>query len=136
VAANLGLVMHATQRDAHELAAERVGDAAAKRGLADAWRANQAEDRALVRVGRLGQRRRIRRGSLAGRLLRLALGLHDAQLTHGEELDDALLDLLQPKVLVVECLLGERHIEAVIGALGPRQGEHPVNVVAQHDLFR
>jgi hypothetical protein len=39
VAADLGLVAHAAERHAHELAAERAGDRLADRGLADAGRA-------------------------------------------------------------------------------------------------
>ena len=47
VAADLGLVAHAAQRHAHELAARRPRDRLAERGLADAGRADEAEDRAL-----------------------------------------------------------------------------------------
>jgi hypothetical protein len=46
VAADLGLVAHAAQRHAHELAAGRLGDRLAERGLADAGRADEAQDRA------------------------------------------------------------------------------------------
>src|SRR5487761_2224290 len=109
-----------------------MGDAATQRGLADAWRPNQAENRAFVGARRLRQRRRIRRSALA---LRLPLRLHDTQLAHREKLDDALLDLLQPVMLTIECLLGKVHVEAVVAALTPRQRKHPVNVIAQHDLF-
>ena len=51
VAANLGLIVHAAQRDAGELAAQRAGNRMAQRGFADAWRANQTEDGAFVSVG-------------------------------------------------------------------------------------
>ena len=81
MAANLGLVAHAAERHAHELASGRLGDRLAERGLADAGRADQAEDRS---------------GQLVGALL------------HREVLDDALLDLLQAVVIGVEDLLGER----------------------------
>ena len=76
--ADLGLVAHAAERHAHELAAGRLGDRLAERGLADAGRADQAQDRP---------------GQLVGALL------------HGEILDDALLDLLQAVVIGVEDLL-------------------------------
>ena len=78
VAADLGLVAHAAERHAHELAAGRLRDRLAERGLADAGRPDQAQDRP---------------GQLVGALL------------HGEILDDALLDLLQAVVIVVEDLL-------------------------------
>jgi hypothetical protein len=61
----------------------RLGDRLAERGLADAGRADEAQDRAL-------------------QLVRRAL--------HGEILDDALLDLLQAVVIGVEHLLGDRQI--------------------------
>ncbi len=68
---DLRLVAHATEGDAHELAARRLGDGAAERGLADAGRADEAQDRASQLVG-------------------AAL--------HGEILDDAFLDLVEAVV--------------------------------------
>ncbi len=47
VAADLGLVAHAAQRDADELASQRPGDRLAERRLADPRRADEAEDRPL-----------------------------------------------------------------------------------------
>ena len=47
MAANLGLVVHAAQRDADELASQRARDRLAQRGLAHARRSDEAEDRAL-----------------------------------------------------------------------------------------
>ena len=79
VAADLGLVAHAAERQAHELAARRARDALGEAGLADAGRADEAEDRALE-------------------LLRERL--------HREVLEDALLDLLEAVVVLVEDLLG------------------------------
>ena len=75
VAADLGLVAHAAERDADELAAERARDRAAERGLADAGRADEAEDRALHVV---------------------------LELAHREVLEDALLHLLEAVVILVE----------------------------------
>ena len=49
VAADLRLVVHAAQAHAHELAPGRLRDALAERGLADAGRADEAQDRALAR---------------------------------------------------------------------------------------
>ena len=47
VAADLGLVVDAAEAGAHELAPGRARDALAERGLADAGRADEAQDRAL-----------------------------------------------------------------------------------------
>ena len=51
VAADLGLVADAADRDALELAAERAGDRAPEAGLADPGRADEAEDRARASPG-------------------------------------------------------------------------------------
>src|SRR5207249_3637242 len=50
VTADLGLVAHATERDAAELAADRASDRATERGLADARGTREAEDRTLLVV--------------------------------------------------------------------------------------
>ena len=85
MAADLGLVAHAAERHAHELAAGRLGDRLAERGLADAGRADEAEDRPL-------------------QLVRAAL--------HGEVFDDPLLDLVEAVMIGVEHLLGEGEVVA------------------------
>ena len=72
VASNLSLVAHAAQRDTHKLAPHRLGDRLAQRGLTDARRPHQTQDRPLL------------------------IGL---QLAHREVFQDALFDLL--KVVVV-----------------------------------
>ena len=66
VAADLGLVAHAAEREAHELASQGARDRAPERGLAHSGRSDEAEDRA-ARVG--------------------------LELAHREVLEDALLDL-------------------------------------------
>ena len=109
MAADLGLVAHAAERHAHEFAAGRLGDRLAERGLADAGRTDQAQDRP---------------GQLVGALL------------HGEILDDALLDLLQAEVIGVENLLGERQILLDLGLLVPRDRQQPVEIVAHDGGFR
>ena len=50
VAADLGVVAHAAQAAAHELATERAGDRLAERRLADARRADEQEDRTRARL--------------------------------------------------------------------------------------
>ena len=77
VAADLGLVAHAAQRHADELAPGRAGDRLADRGLAGAGRADQGQDRAGALV--LGD----------AALL--------AQLAHGQVLGDAVLDVVEAR---------------------------------------
>ena len=108
MAANFSLVAHAAQRHAHELAAGRLGDRHAERSLADARRSDEAEDRAL--------------------------GILD-QLAHGEELEDALLDLLQAVVVFVQDLLGVVDAADFLGFLLPRHGQQPVEIVAGDGRF-
>ena len=108
VAADLGLVAHAAQRDADELAAERARDRLAERRLADAGRPHQAQDRPL----------------LAGR-----------QLAHRQVLEDALLDLLEVVVVGVEDLARLLEIEAVLGLLRPGQLDQPFEVGALHGVL-
>ena len=86
VAADGGLVVHAAERDADELAPERARDAAAERRLADAGRPDEAEDRALLVL---------------------------LQLADGEVLEDALLDLLEAVVVLVEDLADRGDVEVV-----------------------
>ncbi|EBA08763.1 hypothetical protein SSE37_03935 [Sagittula stellata E-37] len=105
VAADLGFIAHAAQRNADELAARGLRDRLAQRRLADTRRADEAEDRAFQ--------------LLAARL-------------HGEVLDDPLLHLLKRIVVLVEDVL--RLVQVLLHARlrAPRDGQHPVEVVA-HD---
>ncbi len=75
VAAYLGLVMHAAERDAHELTVRRRGDALGDTGLARARRADKADKPALD-IG--------------------------AELLYGEVLEHTLLDLVKAEVIVVK----------------------------------
>ncbi len=75
MAADLRLVVHAAEADAHELAAHGAGDRLAERGLADAGRPDEAQDRRLA----------VRR-----------------ELAHGEIFDDPPLDLFQAEMVGVE----------------------------------
>ena len=76
MSANLRFVAHAADRDAIELAPDRLADRFAERGLAGARRADEAENRAV----------------------RIAA----AQLSHGEILENALLGFVESVVPVVE----------------------------------
>src|SRR3546814_16070793 len=92
MAADFRFVAHAAQRLAHEFAARRLGDAAAERGLADARRADEAQDRALQLVG--------------------------ARL-HGEIFDDPVLDLLQREMILVQARLRLPAVGLALSLLSP-----------------
>ena len=84
VAAHLRLRVHAAQGDALEVAAERRGDRLAERRLSDPWGALHAE------YGSLGVA---------------------TELADGEELEDALLDLLHPEVILLQLRARHLHLE-------------------------
>ena len=109
VTANLGLVADAAETDADELAIHRAGDRASEAGLADTRRSGKAED--LRNAGP-----------------HLVAGL--PQLAHGEEVEDALLDVLETVVVFIEDLLGNLEIEPVFALRRPGQAEHRVEVGA------
>src|SRR5690606_2501322 len=92
VPADLGFVAHAAEGDARELAAQRVGHALAKRGLADAGRADQTEDGSLEFL---------------------------PALDHREEFQEAILYPGQAEVLLIENALGRLQIQLVLGFLLP-----------------
>ena len=106
--ADLGLVAHAAERLAHELAPERARDRTAERGLAGAGRADEAED------GRAG------------------VGL---ELADHEVFEDALLDLLQAVVVLVEHRAGVLEVEIVIGEHGPGHVGQPLEVGARDGVL-
>src|SRR5205085_2652092 len=98
VAADFGLVANAAERHAHELAPRSTRNRLAERGLADAGRADEAEDRATQLVG-------------------TAL--------HREVFDDAVLDLFEAKVIRVEDFLCEVEVVLDLGLLAPRDAQEP-----------
>src|SRR4029077_12468680 len=93
MAADLRFVAHAAEREPHELAVHRAGRRLGEGGLARSGRSGEGED------GRL-------------RLL--------DQRADGEEFEDALLDLLEPVVILVEDLLGALQVAALAALLLPR----------------
>ncbi len=93
------------ERHADELTAGRLGDRLAERGLADAGRADEAQDRPL-------------------QLVRPAL--------HRQVLDDAVLDLVETEVIGVEHFLSEIQVVLDLRLLAPRDRQQPVEVVAHH----
>ena len=106
MAADLGLVAHAARADALELAPQRARDRAPERGLAHAGRPDEAQDRAA-------------RGCRFPPTHELA---------HGQELDDAVLDLLDVVVVLVEDRARVSEVEVVLGRLVPRQRGDPLEV--------
>ena len=108
MAANLGFVAHPTHADALELPPQRTRHRASERGLADAGRAHEAEDRAA----------RVR-----------------LQPPHGQELEDPILDLLDVVVVVVEDLARVLQIQVVLGLLVPGQRGDPLEVRANHPVL-
>ena len=103
VAPDLGLVPHAPQREPHELAVEGAGDRAAQRRLAHARRPDETEDRALQAL---------------------------LQGVDREELEDALLDLLDVVVVLVQDLARAVDVLGVLGNVAPGKAGHPVEVRA------
>ncbi len=105
VAADLRLVADPAERQPHEVPVHRPGDRLGERRLAHARGAGEGQDRGL--------------------------GLLD-QGAHGEELEDALLHLVEPVVIGVEDGLGPLQVAALLRLLVPGHGHEPVEVVARH----
>ena len=104
MAANLGFVVHAAERDTLELASQGARNAAAERGLAYAWRSDEAED-----------------GPLHIRL----------ETAHAQVVEDAILHPLQIVMIQVENLLRLGDVHFAAGRLGPRQHRQPLDVIAR-----
>ena len=109
VPTNLRLVAQSAQRDARELPPQRVGDALAQRGLAHAGRADEAKERSL----------------------QILLQLEDR-----DEVQQPLLHLLQPVMLLVEDALGGLDVDGVLGRFAPGQSKNPVEIGACDRVFR
>mmetsp|Transcript_33916 Transcript_33916/g.97624 ORF Transcript_33916/g.97624 Transcript_33916/m.97624 type:complete len:298 (-) Transcript_33916:866-1759(-) len=101
VASDLGLVGNATEGQAVELAAQGAGDGPPQGRLADARRAVEAEDRPL---------------HVASHLL------------HGQELEQPRLHLVQAFVVLIKHGLGRSKVDTILGACGPWQRGHQLQV--------
>ena len=88
MATDLGLVMYAAQAHAGELAAHAVRNGMGDTGLADARRADEADD------------------------LALDLGV---QLAHGQQFQDARFDFLQTVMFAVQHPAGVGLVEVILG---------------------
>ena len=108
VPSNFRLIAHAAEGDPGEFPAQRVGHAPAQGGLAHAGRSDQAKNGPLDLF---------------------------AALDDGQELHQAVFDLRQPEMLVIENALGFRKIDLVFRLLRPRQAENPVEIMAGHAIF-
>jgi len=108
VTADRGLVVHAAERDAHELAAERAGDAAPKRRFSHAGRPDETQNRTLLVL---------------------------LELADGEVLQDALFDLFEAIMILVEDLSHRADVHVVRRLGVPRQIQNPVEVGAHYGVF-
>ena len=108
MAPDLGLVMHAAEAEPHEFAARGARNRLAERGLADARRADEAEDRAL------------------------ALGV---QLAHGEIFEDALLDLGQAVMVLIEDAARLGDVDAILREDRPGKLDQPIEIGADHAVL-
>ena len=108
VPADLRLVPDAAQGDPDELTVHGPRDRFAQRGLADAGRADQGEHGA---------------GTPAADDPHAPVR---AALAHGQVLDDALLDVVQPGVVLVQDAPGVGDVVGVLGPLVPRDVEDGV----------
>src|SRR3954454_17783908 len=103
MAADLGLVAHAAQGHAYELAPRRFGDRLAERGLADARRPDETENG-------------------PPELVRPALDR--------EILDDAFLHLVEAVMVVIEHVLREFEVALDLALDAPGYAEQPVEIIA------
>ncbi len=103
--ADFSLIAHTAERHADIFTSCGLGDGFGERGLADAGRSDEAQDRTLE-------------------LLLTALD--------GQILDNTLLDLLKTEMIGVEHVLGEFEIVLDLARFLPRNGEQPVKIVADH----
>ncbi len=109
MATNFRFVAHAAQRHPHELAIRRTGDRLPERGLADARRPDEAQDRRLDLVDALLDR---------------------------EILENPFLHFFQTEVVFVEHAFSVRQIVVDLAFLAPRQADQRVDVVAHDGRFR
>ena len=107
MAADLGLVVHAAQRDARELAAQRARD--------------RRPSEVLPTPG----------GPTKHRIGPFMSGFSSST---RQVVEDAVLDLLQVVVVLVQNLLGLVDVDLRAGALRPRQHRQPLNVVARERI--
>ena len=102
---DLGFVVYAAEAQAGEFAPGRLGDALPERRLADAGRADEAQDGAAsIRI----------------------------ELAHGQIFEDAALDLGQAVVVFIQNAARFRDVDRIGIGLRPRQADQPIQVAADH----
>src|SRR5258708_6060754 len=107
--ANFGFIAHAAERHANEFAAGGVTDGHGERGLADARRPDETEDGAF--------------------------GIF-YELADGKEFENALFDLFQAVMLIVQNFFGGFDVADFFGTFFPGHSEQPIEIVAAHGGFR
>src|SRR5580658_7002 len=105
MAADFGLVAHSAKRHADEFSTRGLGDRHTQRSLAHTRRSDEAKNRTL--------------------------GIFH-QLPYGEKFENAFLDLFQPVVIFVQNFFSARDVADFLGALFPRNGQQPVEIVARN----
>ncbi|MNV71991.1 hypothetical protein D3C71_1650430 [compost metagenome] len=109
MALDLGFVAHAADAEAIERPAQGFGDGFADTGLAHARRADQ-QDNGTGNFAFVG--------------------------AHGEEFEDAVLDVVQSGVVFIEHLARVLEVELVFPINAPRHCRRPFQVVAGHRVLR
>src|SRR6202171_5936403 len=103
MAANLGFIAHAAERNADELAASRMADGHSQGSLTNARRPDEAQNRALRVLHELADRQKFK---------------------------DPLLDLIEAIVLFVQDFLRGFDVADFLGFLFPRYRQQPIEVIA------
>ncbi len=109
VAFDLRLVAHAAQAETVELPPQGFTDGLADAGLAHAGRPHQQQNRAFH------------------------LAAHGA---HGQELDNAVLHVVEAAVVLLQRPARVAQVEVVLGVLAPGHAGEPVQIIAGHRVFR
>ena len=105
MAADLGLIAHAAQGHANIFTPRRLGNRLPKRGFSNAWGANKTKNGCLDLVD---------------------------PLLHSKVFQDAIFDLVEPVVILVEHLLGFGQVMLDLGLGGPGQACQHIDVIAHH----
>ena len=118
VAANLGLVPHPAQAHPRELAVQRPRNRLPQRGLAHTGRSHQRQNRAGA----------FNFASLQIGLVHLIQTALLAQLAHRQEFQDALFDVFEVVVILIQHFAGVADVEIVLGQRLPRHRRQPIQV--------
>src|SRR5215469_7825943 len=109
MATNFRFVTDSTERQADEFAPERARDRAAERSLAGSRGSNEAQNRSLAVL---------------------------LELAYRKELENALFDLVQIVMVLVEDFARIGDIEIVLGRNAPGHSDQPIEIGADHRVLR